>query len=117
MSIDRLTDGSGLQAFPPAEKWDDWREYDMEVTGSVWLIKSDRSMNKKAAESLASCGGWNGTFASIEGKSWKPTPVGFSTEEHIYREQVSYRLRFLNTHSYTPGSKAQAISAACSLSR
>ncbi len=28
MSIDRLTPGSGLQAFPPAERWDDWREYD-----------------------------------------------------------------------------------------
>jgi anaerobic selenocysteine-containing dehydrogenase len=28
MTIDRLTPGSGLQAFPPSEQWDDWREYD-----------------------------------------------------------------------------------------
>ena len=28
MTIERLTPGSGLQAFPPADKWDDWREYD-----------------------------------------------------------------------------------------
>ena len=28
MTIERLTPGSGLQAFPPADRWDDWREYD-----------------------------------------------------------------------------------------
>ena len=28
MTIDRLTPGSGLQAFPPPDRWDDWREYD-----------------------------------------------------------------------------------------
>ncbi len=28
MTIERLLPGSDLQAFPPAEKWDDWREYD-----------------------------------------------------------------------------------------
>jgi anaerobic selenocysteine-containing dehydrogenase len=28
MTVERLTPGSGLQAFPPREKWDDWREYD-----------------------------------------------------------------------------------------
>jgi len=28
MSVDRLTPGSGLQAYPPYERWDDWREYD-----------------------------------------------------------------------------------------
>jgi anaerobic selenocysteine-containing dehydrogenase len=28
MTIDRLTPGSGLQAFPPSDRWDDWREYD-----------------------------------------------------------------------------------------
>ena len=29
MTIERLVPGSDLQAFPPAEKWDDWREYDV----------------------------------------------------------------------------------------
>jgi anaerobic selenocysteine-containing dehydrogenase len=28
MTIERLSPGSGLQAYPPPEKWDDWREYD-----------------------------------------------------------------------------------------
>src|SRR5205823_4192828 len=28
VTIDRLAPGSGLQAFPPPETWDDWREYD-----------------------------------------------------------------------------------------
>ncbi|HVD78429.1 MAG TPA: formate dehydrogenase, partial [Vicinamibacteria bacterium] len=28
MTIDRLSPGSRLQAFPPPETWDDWREYD-----------------------------------------------------------------------------------------
>lgn len=28
MSIPRLRPGSGLSAFPPADRWDDWREYD-----------------------------------------------------------------------------------------
>src|SRR5215470_3448912 len=29
MTIDRLSPGSDLQAYPPPEKWDDWREYDV----------------------------------------------------------------------------------------
>jgi anaerobic selenocysteine-containing dehydrogenase len=29
MTIERLSPGSDLQAYPPAEKWDDWREYDV----------------------------------------------------------------------------------------
>jgi anaerobic selenocysteine-containing dehydrogenase len=29
MTIERLTPGSDLQAYPPSEKWDDWREYDV----------------------------------------------------------------------------------------
>jgi anaerobic selenocysteine-containing dehydrogenase len=29
VTIPRLTPGSGLQAYPPAEQWDDWREYDV----------------------------------------------------------------------------------------
>ncbi|HVQ29528.1 MAG TPA: molybdopterin-dependent oxidoreductase, partial [Vicinamibacteria bacterium] len=28
MTIERLSPGSDLQAFPPADRWDDWREYD-----------------------------------------------------------------------------------------
>ncbi len=28
MTIERLTEGSGLQPYPPEEKWDDYREYD-----------------------------------------------------------------------------------------
>ncbi len=28
MTIERLSPGSALQAYPPPEKWDDWREYD-----------------------------------------------------------------------------------------
>jgi anaerobic selenocysteine-containing dehydrogenase len=28
MSIERLSPGSGLQPYPPAQRWDDWREYD-----------------------------------------------------------------------------------------
>jgi len=29
MTIERLTPGSDLQAYPPAERWDDWPEYDV----------------------------------------------------------------------------------------
>jgi anaerobic selenocysteine-containing dehydrogenase len=29
VTIERLVPGSDLQAFPPTEKWDDWREYDV----------------------------------------------------------------------------------------
>ncbi len=29
MSVERLSPGSGLQPFPPQEKWDDWHEYDV----------------------------------------------------------------------------------------
>jgi anaerobic selenocysteine-containing dehydrogenase len=28
VTIERLSPGSSLQAYPPAERWDDWREYD-----------------------------------------------------------------------------------------
>jgi anaerobic selenocysteine-containing dehydrogenase len=31
MTIDRLIPGSSLQAYPPAERWDDWPEYDVKA--------------------------------------------------------------------------------------
>ena len=31
MTIDRLSPGSDLQAYPPPERWDDWREYDVKA--------------------------------------------------------------------------------------
>jgi anaerobic selenocysteine-containing dehydrogenase len=31
MTIDRLTPGSALQSYPPPERWDDWREYDVKA--------------------------------------------------------------------------------------
>ncbi len=39
MSVERLLPGSGLQAYPPVERWDDWREYD----ARQWPKRVERS--------------------------------------------------------------------------
>jgi len=31
VSVERITGGSGLSAFPPQERWDDWREWDAQA--------------------------------------------------------------------------------------
>jgi anaerobic selenocysteine-containing dehydrogenase len=38
MTLDRLSPGSSLQAYPPEERWDEWREYD----ASAWPQKVEK---------------------------------------------------------------------------
>lgn len=85
------------------EGWLDWTQYDVEAQGDVWVIKRDKSLNAKAAESLVKNAGWDGSFTSVKDGSWQPTPCQFTVKAEEYEGRTYYKIAFVNDFDRTPG--------------
>lgn len=83
--------------------WADWREYDMEAFGDVWIVKKDGTTNDKAAESLMRYAGWSGSLVAVSDGSWKPTPFQVTISKEVYKDQASFKIAFVNDYDRTPG--------------
>lgn len=85
-------------------QWLDWRQYDMEAGGDVWIIKKDNGgANDKAAESLMRHAGWDASVTAIVDGTWKPTPCQAVINQEEYKGQKSFKIAFLNDFNRTPG--------------
>ena len=85
------------------EEWQDWREYQLEAEGNVWIIKKDGSINQKTAEKFMATTGWNGDLASVANGTFEPRPCGISVERDEYRNEVRFRIAWVNDYDSTPG--------------
>lgn len=81
--------------------WTDCRGNEWEVDGAIWIIKKDGSINQSQAEALMQHAGWDGNFAKLE--SWQPTPCAFTIQKDEYKNQVRYRIAWLNPYDAEPG--------------
>lgn len=86
-----------------AQSWVDWSEYDLETEGTAWIVKKGGGINQKSTESLIQYAGWDGSIESITNGTWKPTPCAFVVNEDNYRDEVRYRIAFINDHDRAPG--------------
>jgi hypothetical protein len=84
-------------------EWDDWSQYDVVARGYLNIIKKDGTINKSQVESLCKHAGWNGSLAMIAEGEWKPTPCSCNIEANEYKDQVSYRIGFINAFDRVPG--------------
>lgn len=84
-------------------EWGDWREYQVEAEGYIWIVGKDGELNKKACESLVRNAGWDGRFEAIEDQEWNPTPIGISVKADTYEGNTRYRIAFVNHFESTPG--------------
>lgn len=92
-----------LDAMWNGEGWDDWKQFEMEASGFLYIIKKDGSPNTGQVESLVRFAGWDGTLKSLVDGTWQPTPCQFTIKPNEYQGQTSYRIDFINEHDRVPG--------------
>lgn len=83
--------------------WVDWREYNVDAYGDIWIVKKDGTVNKKSAQSLVDCTGWDGDTEAIVNQTWKPTPCQVIIKRDEYEGKVRFNVAFLNEFDRTPG--------------
>lgn len=82
--------------------WEDWTGFEEQlVFGDVWLLKKDKQVNKKSAESLAKCAGWGGTFSEIVDRTWQPKPVQITVAADTYNGETRYKIQYINDYDST----------------
>lgn len=93
--------------------WEDWRPYDFEARGEVFVIKKNGATNVTAVESFVDASGWDGTFASVNNQTWVPNPIGFSIKMDEYQGKTKFRINYIFgfNSSPTPGRKRVAVDA------
>lgn len=102
---------------PEESTWEDWRQYDVEASGDIWVIKKDTTVNEAQVRALVDHAGWDGRFASVLDGTWKPRPVQVVVQEDTYKDRTRYRVAWVNAHDGTPGGgnvspeKAKALEA------
>jgi hypothetical protein len=85
------------------EKWVPWSEYEMEAHGDAWIVKKDGKLNQRAINDLCKNCGWDGVLSSIANMTWKPTPFQVETKPHVYKEEKTYRIEWINPFDAIPG--------------
>lgn len=84
-------------------EWENWRDYDVQAEGNIWIIKKTSEPNEKQVAALVEYAGWDGSVLSIENGTWKPTPCGFSVQADAYKDQTRYRIAWVKSYNATPG--------------
>lgn len=84
-------------------EWHDWREYGVEATGTIWIVKKDGRLNERQARDLMACAGWSGDLRSIANGSWDPTPVQVEVSADEYKGETNYRISWLKAYDSMPG--------------
>lgn len=82
--------------------WCDYSEHGLEVEGNVWIIGADGELKEKAVQRLVNNAGWDGVLATIQGKTWEPTPVAVTVQREEYDGTVRYRIAFVNPYGNEP---------------
>jgi hypothetical protein len=83
--------------------WEPWGEYQMEVFGDVFVVKKDGTLNEDAIKSLVDNAGWNGSFHSVEDKTWEPVPCQFSVKRSDHNGKTYFNASFINAFDSVPG--------------
>lgn len=84
------------------QEWEDWRQYDVEAKGDLFVIKKNGSPNQSQVEALIQYAGWNGDLESVAGDAWKPTPCQFDVQESEYKDVVTFRIAWINSYDRHP---------------
>lgn len=92
-----------------SKEWENWREYEMDVEGDVWIIGKEGKLIENNVKSICEHLGWNGDLVSINDRSWEPKPFGFTTQADEYNGRVRYKLNFINSFDFSPSGGAKTI--------
>lgn len=93
------------------EAWEDWRAYQVEASGDIWIGKTDGKTNDKQIEALIKHAGWDGSLAALIDKTFKPTPCSVTVTKDEYKGKVRYRISWLNAFDSVPGGSVSNVDA------
>jgi hypothetical protein len=86
------------------QQWIDCRSSEYTVRGESWIIgKDNKGPNRNAIESLVRYSGWDASVDSVINGTWQPTPCSFNVVEDVYKDEVRYKIGFLNAYDKKPG--------------
>lgn len=85
------------------DMWADWKEYEMECGGDVWIVGKEGKLNEKAAKSLINFAGWDGNIEAIQNEQWRPTPCQVAVKKEEYKGTTYFKVAFVNDYERTPG--------------
>lgn len=98
---------------PEIGEWDDWREYDVTVDGSFWIIKKPKEgqtngdLNDRQIDALVQHCGWDAKLKSIAEGTWTPTNCQVNVRKDDYQsgrlKRDVFRAAFINGYDSTPG--------------
>lgn len=83
--------------------WEDWTQYDVVASGSINVIKRDSTTNEIGVRNLVSATGWDGTFTSIDQRTWQPKPCQFRVDVNTYKDKTTYQVGSLAQYDRKPG--------------
>lgn len=98
-----ITIRAALDTIWDGEQWLDWKQYDMEAIGSLFIIKKDGTINTQAVESVIKAAGWDGSMNSVVHGTWQPTPCQFVIRGETYKNAMTYKIAFVNEFNSSPG--------------
>lgn len=88
------------------QEWVDWREYEFEVEGDIWVISKTGIVAQEACNSLMRYAGWDGDLMSVAEMRWEPTPCQFSVNvetDQSGKYPDKYKAGFLKAWDAIPG--------------
>lgn len=100
-----------LDEYWNGQEWEDWRQYGFYARGTSFVIKKTGETNQPAVDALVKCAGWDGTFSSIDNRTWKPVACQFSVGPNEYKGETTYRVDFLNEYDRQVGQASNVDSA------
>ena len=98
-----------LDEFWDGEAWVDWREYEMQASGKLWIIKTTGERVQRQIEALCRYAGWDGDPYFNQGR-WEPSPCQFVITEEApneFHEETQFPISWLNAWERTPGAQAR----------
>lgn len=100
------------------EDWEDWSSYGMVASGDIYIVKKDGTLNQNAVQSLKQHAGWDCSIGGLVDGTWQPTPCQIVVKADTYKDNVRYRIAFVNDLNRAPGQmsnidadKAKALQA------
>lgn len=77
-------------------------EGNFKAEGNLWIIKKDGKLNENPIQSLMEHAGWDGDLTAIVQGTWKPSPVSVTIGEDKYKDEVRYRIQWMNGYGRQP---------------
>jgi hypothetical protein len=94
------------------QEWIDWREYELEGEGDLWIVKRTGELIQNQINNLVKHAGWDGDVMSVAERRWVSTPCQFVVNEEKDpngKYDTKFKIAFINAWDSVPGAGRQFL--------